>query len=439
MLLTLLIQLAAIIILIIVAGIFASSEIAIVAVRSSRIKELISAGRKGADFVTKLKSNPDDFFAVIEIGVTVTTTAASAMAGAAAITIIGPLIRQIPVKAIQAASEPISVALVILVVSYSFIVLSSLVPKAFAIRKSESIALWAGPLMWYCLKATSVIIKILVVSTNFVLRFLGMPPRARPEMAISEEEVKLIIKEGYERGVFDKDEQRLIASVFEFADTTVRRAMTPRTEIVAFDVRDPPDIILRKALEEGYTRYPIYEDNLDSVTGIIHSRDLLYVYTHRELFTIADIIRPPYFVPDSKKISDLLREMQKSKNHMAIVLDEFGGTAGIITMEDILEEIVGDIQDEYDVEEVSKLVYIDNNIAIVRAGMPVDEFSHEFGVKISGGDFETVGGMVVTKLGRIPAKNETTQFEGFTLNVHEKEGHRIKSLIARKKPVKHVP
>jgi len=163
--------------------------------------------------------------------------------------------------------------------------------------------------------------------------------------------------------------------------------MTPRTDIIAFEINDPPETLLKGATKERFSRFPIYEDTIDNIKGIIHSRDLLYVYTHKELFILNDIIKPVNYVPDSKKVSELLREMQKKKYQMAVVLDEYGGTDGIITMEDVLEEIVGDIQDEYDRESL-KIKMIDENKARVISSMPVDEFANEFGVKIEEGEFE---------------------------------------------------
>jgi len=433
MILTLALQLALIIILVILSGFFSASEIAIVAIRTSRIKELVSQGNKRAQLVKKLKSNPDDFFAIVQVGMTVTASAASAIGGAAAITIIGPLVRTIPNATIQAAAEPISVTLVIVVISYLFLVLAELVPKAIAIRRSESIALWAGAPTWYSLRFMLIFIRVLTVSTNFCLRLMGFSPEHKPENTVSETEVKLIIREGFEKGIFDEEEQQLIHSVFEFTDTTVRRAMTPRTDIVALDINDSTDKFLKAATEERFSRFPVYEENLDNIKGIIHSRDLLYIYTQKDLFILKDVIRPAIYIPDSKPISELLREMQKGKFQMAIVLDEFGGTDGIITMEDVIEEIVGDIQDEYD-EETSKIVFIDQNTAKLKASMPVDEFANEFGVKIMEGDFETVAGMVITKLGKIPAKNELVDFGVFSLTITEKDGHKITKLIAKKKP-----
>jgi putative hemolysin len=428
---TLIIEFIIVVVLVILSGFFSASEIAIVAVRTSRLKELVAEGHKKAIFVERLKSNPDSFFAIVQIGMTVTASAASAIAGALAITLIGPLIATIPVKAIQTAAKPISVTLVVIVISYLFLVIAELVPKALAIRKTEAIALWVGPLTWYSIKALNVIIKILTWSTNSCLKLIGMSPEVRPGSAVSEAEVEFLIKEGLEHGVFNKEEQRLIHSVFEFTDTTVRRAMTPRTEILAVESNATPEELLRLATETRYSRFPVYEENLDNIKGIIHSKDLLYVYTHKGLFVLADIIRPAHFVPDSKKISELLHDMQKKKYQMAIVLDEFGGTAGIITVEDVVEEIVGDIHDEYD-QESSKIVFLDNGRARVKASMPVDEFANEFGVEVGEGEFHTVSGLVVTKLGAIPAINTKVVFKDFTLTVLDKDGHKITKLLAEK-------
>jgi putative hemolysin len=422
-----------VIILVILSGFFSASEIAIVAIRTSRLKELIAQGDTRAIFVERLKSNPDSFFAVVQIGMTVTASAASAIGGAVAILIVGPLVQTIPIKAVQVAAEPVSVFLVIVIISYLFLVIAELVPKALAIRQTEKIALWVGPLTWYSIKAMKPFIVILTRSTNMCLKLIGMPPDMKTSSSVSEAEVEFLINEGMEHGVFNKEEQRLIHSVFEFTDTTVRRAMTPRTEILAVDVNASVDDLLRLATETRYSRFPVYEESLDNIKGIIHSKDLLYVYGHKGLFVLTDIIRPVLFVPDSKKISDLLRDMQKRKYQMAIVLDEFGGTAGIITIEDVVEEIVGDIHDEYD-QEALKITFIDKDTARIKASMPVDEFANEFGVSVGEGEFHTVSGMVVTKLGTIPAKDEIIAFDGFTLQVLDKDGHKITELLAKKIP-----
>lgn len=431
MIFTLLIQFVVVLILVLLSGFFSASEIAIVAVRSSRLKELVSERDSRASFVEKLKNNPDSFFAVVQIGMTVTASAASAIGGAMAIVIIEPIVRTIPIAGVQHASGPISVTLVVIVISYLFLVVAELVPKAVAIRNAEKIALWVGPGTWYSIKFLNVIIKILTWSTNLCLRLLGMSPEIKRGNSVSEAEVEFLIKEGMEHGVFDKEEQRLIHSVFEFTDTTVRRAMTPRTEILAVEINATAEDLIRLATETRYSRFPVYEESLDNIKGIIHSKDLLYVYAHKGLFFLPDILRPAHFVPDSKKISELLREMQKKKYQMAIVLDEFGGTAGIITVEDVVEEITGDIHDEYDVEAL-KIEFLADGKAKVNGAMPVDEFADEFGVRIEKGEYHTVAGMVVTRLGSIPPIQARIRFEGFVLTVLEKDGHQVTELLAEK-------
>lgn len=420
-------------ILVILSGFFSASEIAVVAIRSSRLKELIGSGDKRAAFVEKLKNNPDSFFAVVQIGMTVTASAASAIGGALAITLIGPLVKNIPIKAVQSAAEPISVTLVVILISYLFLVVAELVPKAVAIRRSERIALFVGAPTWYSIRAINIVIRVLTWSTNLCLKLLGLPPEGKLGSSVSETEVEFLIKEGLEHGVFDKEEQRLIHSVFEFTDTSVQRAMTPRTEIVAIEIGASVDEMIRTAMETNYSRFPIYDGSLDNIKGIIHSKDLLYVHAHRSLFVLTDIMRPAHFVPDSGKISELLRDMQTKHYQMAIVLDEFGGTAGLITIEDIVEEIVGDILDEYDQE--SPKIAFGTDGAVVLASMPIDEFADEFGVEVAKGDYHTIGGMIITQLGRIPAVDETISFGDFTLKVIEKERHKIKRVIARKSKV----
>jgi putative hemolysin len=433
MLVALLLQFIVVVILVLISGFFSASEIAIIAVRSSRLKELISEGHKKASFVEKLKNNPDSFFAVIQIGMTVTASAASAIGGALAIVLIEPVVKTIPIAAVQHASGPISVTLVVIVISYLFLVVAELVPKAVAIRNAEKIALWVGPGTWYSIKILNFFIKILTWSTNFCLRLMGMSSELKPGNSVSEAEVEFLIKEGMEHGVFDKEEQRLIHSVFEFTDTTVRRAMTPRTEILAVEMSATAEDLIRLATETRYSRFPVYEENLDNIKGVIHSKDLLYVYAHQGLFFLPDILRPAHFVPDSKKISELLREMQKKKYQMAIVLDEFGGTAGIITVEDVVEEITGDIHDEYDIEAL-KIEFLADDKAKVNGAMPVDEFANEFGVRIEKGEYHTIAGMVVTRLGSIPPIQARIQFEGFVLTVLDKDGHRVTELLAERKP-----
>jgi len=425
-------EIVIILILVFVSGFFSASEIAIIAVRKSRIKKLAKSGDSRAALVERLKNNPDDFFAIVQIGMTVTASAASALGGATAIIVIKPLISSIPIPAIQRGAESISIILVIVVISYLFLVFAELVPKALAIRYSEKMALWVGPATWWSLKAIRIFISFLSWSTNLCLRMIGISPKDRRDSVITEEEIKIILAEGLKTGVFEPEEEKLIHSVFEFSDTLAKHAMTPRTEIAAIELNDPPQKILHIATTEGFSRLPVYEENLDQIKGILHVRDLLNIFQSDGLIITRDIMRPPVFVPDSKKISDILTDMQKQKMHMAVVLDDYGGTAGIITLEDILEELVGEIQDEYDTEG-DDIVMNPDGSATVKGTVDDDLVWEQFGIEqLPESEFESIAGLVIDKLGRIPALNESIETGGLRITITEKSGHKIGKLRVEK-------
>lgn len=418
-------------IFILISGFFAASEISLIAVRRSRIRELIQSGATPAQFVERLRNDPDRFFATVQVGKTITDSAASALGGATAVIVIKPLAASIPIPFIQGAAGTISIVMVVIVLSYLFLVLAELVPKALAIRRSEKIALFVGPTIWWLSKALGLFVSVLSWSANMVLRFLGLPAEARRESTVTEEEVKILLTEGMHHGVFEPAEHDLLHSVFEFADTVARNAMTPRTEIVAVEIDDTPENILKIANIEQYSRLPVYQENLDNIKGIIHVRDLLTVFQNKSLIIVKDIMRPPHFVPDSRKVSEVLKDMQKKKTHLMIVLDEFGGTAGLITLEDILEEIVGEIQDEYDVEENDIIMKPDGS-AIVDGTVAADMVCERFDVACPEGDFESIAGMMMNELGHIPALDESVEIAGIRITVIEKEGHRVKHLRVEK-------
>ena len=422
-----------IIVLMFISGFFSASEIAIIAIRKSRIKELAQSGVTQAVFVERLKNNPDKFFAIIQVGMTLTASAASALGGAAAIIVIKPLVESIPNEFIRHYSGSISITLVVLVISYLFLVLAELVPKALAIRYSERIALWVGPGTWWSMKVLAVFINFISWSTNVCLRILRVPIDARRESTVTEEEVKILLLEGLQHGVFEPSEQQMIHSVFEFADSVAKNVMTPRTEITAVAISDSPETILNVATIEQYSRLPVYQDNLDNIKGVIHVRDLLNVFRDHDLIIVTDIMRPPLFVPDSKKISEVLKDMQKKRTHMAIVLDEFGGTAGLITLEDILEEIVGEIQDEYDMEDNDIITRPDGS-ALVDGALDAEIICEKFGVKRPDGEFESVTGMIINAVGHIPLLEEAVEVAGLKLTVIEKEGHRVRRVKVEKAP-----
>lgn len=433
MVLKLSLELLLILVLVILSGLASASEIAIVAVRKSRIKELVKAGDRRAEYVEKLKNSPDNFFATVQVGMTVTATAASALGGATAILILKPLIESIPAVASSAAAESLSITLVVIVISYLFLVLAELVPKALAIRFPEKISIWVGPATWWSFKALQIFIKFLTLSTNLCLKAIGISTEIRRDAMVTEEEVKIILTDGLKQGVFEPHEHKMIHSLFEFSDTVARNAMTPRIEMVAVEIGEKPEEILKIATMEPFSRLPVYVENLDNIKGVLNVRDLLTVFRTGGLIVVRDIMREPLFVPDSKKISEILKDMKIKKTHMAIVLDEFGGTAGLITLEDILEEIVGEIQDEYDLEEETITLQPDGS-AIVKGSVEADVVCERFKVRPPDGQFETITGMIIDKLDRIPELNEIVEIAGLKITVLEKKDHRVKKLKVEKIP-----
>jgi putative hemolysin len=424
-----------IIILILANAFFASSEFALISARKSRISHVARKGNKKALLVQKLQSEPDRFLATVQIGVTLVGTLASVVGGARIVDLIKPWIRSIPAPFIHKASEPIAIGIVVIIIAYLFLVMGELVPKYLALRFPEKIAFRIARPIEFLSHLSFVVVQLLSVSTRGVASLLiGKTPKEPP--FISEEEVKYIIREGKEKGIFEPTEAEMIRSVFEFTDTYVHNIMTPRTEIVALDTNADTHRVVRTITEEGYSRIPVYKDNLDNIAGIIYAKDVINVLQDQDLIILDDIIRKPYFVPDSKKISELLREFQTKKIHMAIVLDEFGGTAGLVTLEDILEEIVGEIEDEYD-RAIKEVDVLSDGSAIVRAGIKVDDFNRKLKAELPLDIADTLGGFIVNSLGRIPALDERIDLDEMTFIIFEKARHQVKKIKVIKHKQKH--
>ena len=254
---------------------------------------------------------------------------------------------------------------------------------------------------------------------------------------LSEKDLREVLEAGTLSGALDKTEHELITSIFEFTDTTAKEIMVPRPDVVALDINSPRDFLVRKVVEEGYSRLPVYDGSMDHIVGIIYSKDLLSLLEHRDLIILQDIIRQPYFVHESKKISQLLREFQQKKVHLAIVIDEFGGTEGIITMEDILEEIVGEIHDEYD--EVKKAVEkASDGSAIVDANLGISDFNEQYRANVpEASDYGTLAGYLQKTTGRLPDLNEVIRHGGFSFTILSKTARRLRQVkvtpLSRKK------
>jgi putative hemolysin len=409
------IELFLIFFLILVNGFFSASEIALISLRKSRVRHLVKTGSAAARRVQKLQEEPERFLATVQIGVTLMGTLASALGGVIAVERIKPVLADIPVEFIQKAAEPIALVIVVTVITYISLVAGELVPKSLAIRYSEQVAFFTAALIDALSRLFSVVLRVLTASNNFVLAFFRLRP---PEESafISEDEVKYLIREGRKRGVFEPSEEDLIHSVFKFTDTVVREVMVPRTDIAAVEADSDIDAILRTMNEKGFSRLPVYAGTIDNVVGVVYVKDILPLHVMNQPFSLESVLRKPYIVPPNKKVSVLLKEMRERRIHLVLVGDEYGGIDGLVTMEDLIEEIVGDIRDEKE-KVLKEIEEIAGNRYIVDGKADIGTVNEKLGLHLPEEEFETVGGFVLGLFGRLPAEGDEIRHDGVLFTV----------------------
>jgi putative hemolysin len=411
--------------LILANGFFAASEIAIIAVRKSRIDALLEKGAKSATSVARLKNDPDRFLATVQIGVTVVSTFASAIGGAAAMGFLKPHIESLPIPNADQWGEPLAILCVVIPIAYLSLVLGELVPKSLALRFSEQIAFLVARPIDFLSRISSVLVKILTASSNAVLRIFG---RNEVEGAsfISVEEVKSLIREGAARGIFNETEKELIHSVFEFADTAVKAIMKPRTEIHAIEMGASLNDIAKSFVESGFSRIPVYEGDLDRIVGVLYNKDVFKALQERGDFRMRDHLHRAFFAPSSLPISELLKQLQRRHLSMALVVNEFGEIEGLATVEDIVEEIVGEIRDEYDREEHGPVERLADGSMLIQGSALLRDLKSDFDLPFEeSADYLTLAGFVLAQLKRIPRGGEWVEHNGYRLTIVDMEGRRI--------------
>lgn len=412
-------------IFIFVNGFFAASEIAVVTMRRSRIQKLVEDGVRNAESLSRLREHPDRFFATIQIGITTAGALASAIAGAAAVETISPIIRELPVSFISASSDAIAIAIVVLFVTYFSLMFGELIPKTLAHAHPERVSLSISPFIVWFSKLTSILVYILTLSANFLLKPFGKKAFTRKDY-ISEEEVKFMLEEGRKQGVFESAEKELIHGVFEFTDTSVKEVMVPLPKMVTIQINMPFDKIINIISEEQFSRYPVIGRDTNDVRGILHAKEFFNMLskTDKDRLDLRKIMKKPIFIPETMKISILMKEMQKKRVHMAIVIDEYGTVTGLVTLEDLLEEIVGEIRDEYDTE--SPVIQLADGAYIIDASISIRDLQDDYHIKIpESPDYDTLGGFIVTHMQRIPATGDAVEIEKMRLKVIEMVGQRI--------------
>ena len=411
--------------LILANGFFAASEIALIATRKTRIDTLLEKGVRSAAAVARLKNDPDRFLATVQIGVTLMGTLASAIGGAAAIAYLKPLIQALPLPLAVEWGQSIAILLVVLPIAYFSLVLGELVPKSLALRFSEQIAFMVAPPIDFFSRLISSLVKLLTVSSNAVLWIFG-GKNGEGASFVSVEEVKSLIREGAATGIFDETEKELIHSVFEFVDTPVKAVMVPRTEIHALDITASSDEVLKSFVESGFSRIPVCEGEMDRVIGVLYNKDIFHAIQKKGGFSTRDHRHPPFFVPSSLPISQLLKELQSKRIAMAMVVNEFGEVEGLATLEDLLEEIVGEIRDEYDREERGPVERLPDGSMVIQGSVLLKDLKSDYGLPFEeSADYLTLAGFVLAKLRRIPRGGEKVEHNGYRLTIVDMEGRRI--------------
>jgi putative hemolysin len=418
--------------LILLNGYLAGTEIAVVTARKSTIKQMAESGERNAKIFLKLKEEPDRFLATIQIGITTVGVLASAVGGAAAVKVIKPALQTIPVKIISIGAEPIAIGIIVVAITYFTVIFGELVPKSIALMHPETIGLWTARTIDTFSRMTTIFVKILTFSTSIVLKPFGEKPFTE-RAHITEEEVKMLIKEGRKHGVFEPTEEKILQSVFEFTDMSVKEVMVPDTQMVMIQIDKSVQEIFSLIEEEQFSRFPVFGKELNDIRGILYAKEFLTTLAKTGQVDIRKIIKPPYFIPETMKISLLLREMQKKRIHMALVVDEYGGISGLVSLEDLIEEIVGEIRDEYDTE--SPVIQLTDGTMLIDASISLRDLKEDYHVPLpESPEYETLGGFLMTALQKIPQTGDIVEIEEKQMKIVEMVGKRISKVKLEKLP-----
>lgn len=425
--------------LILVNAFFAMSEMAIVTLNDSKMEKMADEGHKKAKKVLRLTEDSSRFLSTIQVGVTLAGFLTSAVAATSFSSILTAWLTDlfsITDKSVIGLVASLSLILITIIISYFSLVLGELLPKRIAMHNPESISFRVVGILLFFKAIMRPIVALLSVSTNGMLRLFGINPKDTPQ-AVTEEEIRMLVDVGEEKGVIEESQKEMINNIFEFDDIVAADVMTHRTDVVAIDINDSFTTVLKTAMEEGYSRIPVYDDDLDDIKGVLYVKDLLkFVGQDLPKRGVAKLMRKAYFVPESKKCGELFAEMTEKRIQLAIVSDEYGGFAGIVTIEDLLESIVGNMQDEYDDEE-EEFEKLNDTTYTIDGVTDIEEVEEELGIKLPQGEYDTVAGMIMSILGRIPEENETPMVEvaGCEFTVESINERRIERVKIVKLPV----
>lgn len=418
-------QIAVLVVLILLNAYFAASEIAFISLNDAKIEKQAKEGNKKAKQIYKMLKNPSKFLATIQIGITLAGFLSSAFASDAFADKLAPMLNNLLPMLGTDTWRTISIILITILLSFFTLVFGELVPKRLAMKYYEKVSFGTIGVIRGISFITAPFVKLLTFSTNVISKIFGV--KENEEEIVTEEEIKMMIDEGEEKGTIDQEEKELLNNVFEFNDTTASEIMTPRIDIFALKISQDLYEVLDELDDYKYSRIPVYEDTIDNIKGIILIKDILKDLRDKKKINIKKLIKEVHFVPESVPIDKLFRQLQRNKMQMAIVIDEYGGTAGLVTMEDILEELVGNIFDEHDEEEL-EYELIDENTYMVNGNISIGDLEKIIGIEISDGDYETLSGYLLGKLEELPPEGKETIIEDgkLTYKIEEYEDKRIK-------------
>ncbi|TDO36444.1 putative hemolysin [Kribbella sp. VKM Ac-2527] len=410
-----------------IGGVFAAAEMALVSLRESQLKSISERGRRG-EIVAKVARNPNRFLSAVQIGVTLMGFLSAAFGGATLAHSLSPYLQDLGLPA--GLADTVALVLITILISYVSIVIGELAAKRLALQRAELFALGLAPLVDRIASAVRPVIWLLSKSTDLVVRALGGDPGANREV-MSDEELRHLVS-GHES--LGEEERRIVDDVFEAGGRQLRELIVPRTEVDFLDAEMPAYKAVKFAAERPHSRYPVMNGSADDIVGFVHVRDLFDPEVASRSVRVGDLARDVLMLPDTAKLLPTLTEMRRRSTHLAIVLDEYGGTAGIVTLEDLVEELIGDIKDEYDEEQVETTRLRSGDFE-VDGLLNLDDFADETGVELPDGPYETVGGFLAAQLGRIPEVGDEGRVDGYKLTVTEKDGRRVARVrVSRIKP-----
>jgi len=416
-------------------SLFAASEIAIISVNQNRLRKKAESGDKKAQLLRRATEDPSKILAAIQIGISIIALFSGAFAAQSFSGRLTVFLIRLGTPLSRPALEAVTVLIITLLLAYFNLVFGELVPKRIAIKKADALAVAVIKPIYYFSVLFKPLVYILTVSSGFIAKAAGVDVN-KTEEDVTEEEIRLMVDAGGDTGAIDESEMEMINNVFEFDDKTADEICTHRTDLVALSVDADKHELAEVLNEEKFSRIPVYEDNLDNIIGILHIKDLIKYIIQNKLdeIDLRQIIRKPYFVPFSVKTDELFENMRKSKVHIAVVLDEYGGTLGLVTMEDLIEEVMGNIFDEYDEEEKPDIVASGNNTFLVNGGADLQEVSEYFGAALPVDDYNTLSGFIISQLGRIPEPEEQPEiaFNGMLYKVNKVDDKRISEVLVCK-------